>query len=84
MRAIAKAHGVSVARVALAWVLAKPFVTTVIIGAKTLEQLDDNLEATELQLTRTRSRAGRGQRADPEYPGWMVERQNSTRIPPPK
>ena len=48
---IAKAHGVSVARVALAWVRSKPFVTSTIIGAKTLEQLNDNLEAVTLALT---------------------------------
>src|ERR1700761_8913490 len=51
MRDIASKHNVSVARVALAWVLAKPFVTTVIIGAKSMEQLDDNLEASKLALT---------------------------------
>ena len=44
-------HGVSVARVALAWTLAKPFVMSVIIGAKTIEQLEDNLAAAELTLT---------------------------------
>src|SRR5262249_27254201 len=43
MREVAGARGVSVARVALAYVLAKPFVMSVIIGAKTMEQLDDNL-----------------------------------------
>ena len=45
MREIGEAHGASVARVALAWLLAKPFVTSVIIGAKRIEQLDDNLAA---------------------------------------
>jgi aryl-alcohol dehydrogenase-like predicted oxidoreductase len=49
MREIGEAHGVSVARVALAWLLAKPFVTSVIIGAKTMEQLDDNLAAADLK-----------------------------------
>jgi aryl-alcohol dehydrogenase-like predicted oxidoreductase len=51
MKVIADARGVSVARIALAYVLAKPFVTTVIIGAKTVEQLDDNLAAAEIELT---------------------------------
>ncbi|HKD21365.1 MAG TPA: aldo/keto reductase, partial [Rhizomicrobium sp.] len=46
MREIGQARGVSVARVALAYILAKPFVTSVIIGAKTPEQLDDNLAST--------------------------------------
>ena len=48
MREVGEAHGVSVARVALAWLLAKPHVMSVIIGAKTVEQLDDNLAAAEL------------------------------------
>ena len=49
MRRSAKAHGVSVARVALAWVLAASRSSSAtIIGAKTLEQLNDNLEAVKL------------------------------------
>ncbi len=48
---IAKAHGCSPARVSLAWLLAKPVVTSVIIGAKRLDQLQDNLATVELQLT---------------------------------
>lgn len=51
MRQIGEAHGVSVARVALAWLLAKPHVTSVIIGAKRLDQLEDNIAATDLVLT---------------------------------
>ena len=51
MREVGDAHGVSVARVALAWLLAKPHVMSVIIGAKTTEQLDDNLAAVDLDLT---------------------------------
>ena len=42
---IAEAHGVSPARVALAWLLARPGVTSVIVGARTEEQLADNLAA---------------------------------------
>src|SRR5258708_4401743 len=45
---IAKAHGCSPARVSLAWLLAKPVVTSVIIGAKRLDQLRDNLAAGAL------------------------------------
>ena len=43
MRPIAPAHGVSVAQIALAWLLSRPTVTTVIIGATTAEQLEDNI-----------------------------------------
>jgi aryl-alcohol dehydrogenase-like predicted oxidoreductase len=85
MRAIADAHGVSVARVALAWILAKPFVTSVIIGAKNPEQLDDNLAATGLSLSAEEtSRLDEVSALPPEYPGWMLTRQSAERIPQPK
>ena len=83
MQPIAAAHGVSVARVALAYVLAKPFVTSVIIGAKTLEQLEDNLAATALGLTSEQLAALDAISALPaEYPGWMIEFQHArSRLP---
>jgi len=85
MREIGNARGVSVARVALAYVLAKPFVTTVIIGAKTMEQLDDNLEAAKLALTPDEMKALDDVSALPsEYPGWMLARQGAERVPQPK
>jgi len=80
MRPIAQAHGVSVARVALAYVLAKPFVMSVIIGAKNVEQLDDNLAATGLALTPEEIATLDAVSALPrEYPGWMIERQSEGR-----
>jgi aryl-alcohol dehydrogenase-like predicted oxidoreductase len=76
MREIAEAHGVSVARVALAYVLHKQFVMSVIIGAKTIEQLDDNLAATGLTLTSEEmDRLDAVSKLPSEYPGWMIERQ---------
>jgi aryl-alcohol dehydrogenase-like predicted oxidoreductase len=82
MRQIAEAHDTSVARVALAWVLAKPFVTTVIMGARTNEQLDDNLAAAELTLSAEEIAALDKVSALPsEYPGWMFERQGGARVP---
>ncbi|MGD9913813.1 MAG: aldo/keto reductase [Rhizobiaceae bacterium] len=84
MREIAAKHGVSVATVALAYVLAKPFVMSVLIGATTMEQLDQNLAATELTLD-----AGDLKRLDEasalpaEYPGWMLDRQAGGRRPAP-
>ncbi len=48
---IAKAHGTTVAGVALAWVQAQPAVSSVIIGARRLAQLEDNVRATEVHLT---------------------------------
>jgi aryl-alcohol dehydrogenase-like predicted oxidoreductase len=50
MRPMASARNVSVAQIALAWLLAKPFVTTVIIGAKSMDQLRDNIASTRVQL----------------------------------
>jgi aryl-alcohol dehydrogenase-like predicted oxidoreductase len=85
MRAIGKAHDVSVARVALAYILHKPFVTTVIIGAKNIEQLDDNIAATKLTLSDAEMKTLDDVSALPgEYPGWMLERQGAERVPQPK
>ncbi len=80
MRPIAAAHGVSVARVALAWVRMKPFVTTTIIGAKTMAQLEDNIAAVDLVLTADEIAALDAISADrPQYPHWMIKRNNATR-----
>jgi len=82
MRPIAAAHGVSVARVALAWVLQKPAITSVIIGAKTQEQLADNLAAADLKLSDAEMSAlDEVSRLPREYPGWMFERQLADRLP---
>jgi aryl-alcohol dehydrogenase-like predicted oxidoreductase len=85
MREIGNAKGVSVARVALAYVLAKPFVMTVIIGAKTMEQPDDNLEAARFTLSTDELKKLDDVSALPnEYPGWMLARQGAERVPQPK
>jgi aryl-alcohol dehydrogenase-like predicted oxidoreductase len=77
MRPIAEKRGVSVARVALAWLLHQPHVTSVIIGAKSEAQLADNLAATELALGADELAALDAASAlPPEYPGWMVSWQN--------
>jgi aryl-alcohol dehydrogenase-like predicted oxidoreductase len=82
MRPIAQAHGVSVARVALAWLLHQPGVASVIIGAKTAEQLADNIAATDLRLTEAELQGlDEASRLPAEYPGWMFERQNKDRFP---
>jgi aryl-alcohol dehydrogenase-like predicted oxidoreductase len=51
LREVAAAHGVSAAQVALAWTLGRPGITSVVIGARTDEQLADNLAAASLRLT---------------------------------
>jgi aryl-alcohol dehydrogenase-like predicted oxidoreductase len=84
MREVGEARGASVARVALAWLLAKPHVMSVIIGAKTPEQLDDNLAAADLELAAEEVAKLDVVSALPsEYPGWMFERQGGGRPPPP-
>ena len=81
LRPIAKAHNTGVATIALAWVLAKPFVTSVIIGAKRIEQLGQNLAAVDLQLTAEEiKQLDEVSALPPEYPGWMVPFQNANRL----
>jgi len=80
MREIADAKGVSVARIALAWLLHQPAVTSVIVGAKRLDQLDDNIAACEVRLTDEElDRLDDVSALPPEYPGWMLERQGGYR-----
>lgn len=79
---IGEKYNVSAARVALAWTKEKPGVTSVIIGAKSREQLLDNIECINLQLTPDEIRELDSISAlSPEYPGWMVERQMTGRYP---
>jgi aryl-alcohol dehydrogenase-like predicted oxidoreductase len=82
MDGIAQAHHTSVARVALAWLLHQPHVTAIIIGAKTSEQLEDNLAASSLKLTPEQLAAlNTASALPPEYPGWMLARQGEDRVP---
>jgi aryl-alcohol dehydrogenase-like predicted oxidoreductase len=82
LQSISKAMGHSVARIALAWLLTRPFVTSIIIGAKNMEQLADNLGAPEVSLSpEDVSKLDAVSAMPPEYPGWMVERQNQDRAP---
>jgi aryl-alcohol dehydrogenase-like predicted oxidoreductase len=82
MRPMAKARNVSVARVALAFVMSRPFVMSTIIGAKTIEQLDDNLKAGEITFTvEELAKLDEVSALPREYPGWMLDRQNAGRPP---
>ncbi len=82
MRPIAEAHDVSIARVALAWLLTRRGVMSVIIGAKTIEQLNDNLDASALSLSSEELETlDKASALRPEYPGWMLERQAQGRVP---
>lgn len=84
MRPIAERHGVSIARIALAWLLAQREVSTVIVGARTIEQLKDNLGAGEVVLNGDElNELELVSRLPEEYPGWMLERQGQYRSEPP-
>jgi aryl-alcohol dehydrogenase-like predicted oxidoreductase len=84
MRPIAQAHQVSVAQVALAWLLARPAVTSVIIGARSVEQLEDNIASTKVRLTDQDLKAlDAVSQLPPEYPGWMLAMQGQYRAKPP-
>ena len=77
LRTVSKASDVSVARVALAWQLTKPFVTSIIIGAKSKTQLDDNLAAVDVKLAPEHvALLDAASALPPEYPGWMLDWQN--------
>jgi aryl-alcohol dehydrogenase-like predicted oxidoreductase len=75
MRKIGDARGASVACIALAWLLAKPHVSTIIIGARNEDQLRDNLAATDLALdTAEVAELDSVSGLPSEYPGWAIER----------
>jgi aryl-alcohol dehydrogenase-like predicted oxidoreductase len=80
MEQIAQEKQVSVAQLALAWLLHQPAVTSVIIGAKKNEQLEDNLKAIDIELTADEvAKLDEVSKLAPEYPGWMLERQGQDR-----
>jgi aryl-alcohol dehydrogenase-like predicted oxidoreductase len=80
MKEVGAAHGASVARVALAWLLHQKAVTSVIIGAKTEQQLEDNLKSVDLKLSADElKRLDEVSALAPEYPGWMLQRFSSDR-----
>jgi aryl-alcohol dehydrogenase-like predicted oxidoreductase len=80
MRPIAERHGATVAQVALAWVLAQPAVSSIIIGAKTVDQLQDNIDAARLTLeAQDLAVLNEVSRLPAEYPGWMLKLQGKYR-----
>jgi aryl-alcohol dehydrogenase-like predicted oxidoreductase len=73
-REIANRQKGTVAQVAIAWLLAQPAVTSVIIGAKRMDQLVDNLGAVDIQLTEEDlRRLDEASQLTPEYPGWFLK-----------
>jgi aryl-alcohol dehydrogenase-like predicted oxidoreductase len=82
MRRIAAKHNVSVATVALGYVLAKPFVMSIIIGASRMDQLEQNLASVDLKLeAEDIAKLDEVSALPSEYPGWMLERQGAGRVP---
>jgi len=82
LRSVSDETGISVPRVALAWILTRPFITSIIIGAKTPEQLRDNLGATDVRLAKEHiERIDAASALPAEYPAWMVTRQHRDRQP---
>lgn len=80
MRPIAQAQGCTVAQVALAWLLHQPVVTSVIVGAKRLSQLTENIGAVDVKLSAEElGKLDSVSALRKEYPGWMIERQSGYR-----
>lgn len=80
MEPMAEAHDGSISQVALAWLLAQPGVTSVIIGAKTMDQLEDNLQSASIHERLSSREIGRlTELTQPEtrYPKWMIEFMNA-------
>jgi aryl-alcohol dehydrogenase-like predicted oxidoreductase len=80
MARMAEAKGVTVAQIAIAWLLHQRAVTSVIIGAKKIDQLDDNVAATQVKLNADELAAlDEVSQLPREYPGWMLERSGEYR-----
>jgi aryl-alcohol dehydrogenase-like predicted oxidoreductase len=78
---IGESHGVSAAQVSLAYLLAKPGVTSLIVGARTTEQLSDNLAAANLELSADEVKALDDVSGHPlRYPYWHQRNTSSDRL----
>ncbi len=77
---IGKQHNVSAAQIALAWVRLQKGITSTIIGAKNVDQLNDNIKSVDIKLSADElKRIDEVSTLPKEYPGWMVERQSADR-----
>jgi aryl-alcohol dehydrogenase-like predicted oxidoreductase len=82
MEAMGKEKGASIPQMALAWLLHQPGVTSPIIGAKTMEQLEDNIKSADVQLSEEELGHISDVTQPPKlYPQWMLEfQQNRARM----
>jgi aryl-alcohol dehydrogenase-like predicted oxidoreductase len=85
LKKVADRHGVSMARVAYAWTVRQPMVSSVIIAARKIENLEDNINAINLKLSEADMRL-LNQASDPgtPYPKWMVLQLDQAEDPRPK
>ena len=85
LQAVADDLQTSQAQVALAWLLARRTISSVIIGARTHQQLEDNLAASRLVLSQAQLELlNRASELPTEYPGWMLAFSNQDRLTPPQ
>lgn len=83
LKEIGDSKNMSVARVALAWVIQQPGVTSTIIGAKREDQLKDNIAAIDVKFSAEElDRLNELSQLPLEYPGWMLQTQGRDRLPP--
>jgi aryl-alcohol dehydrogenase-like predicted oxidoreductase len=77
---MAQEKNATVAQLSIAWLLHQKAVTSVILGAKNVEQLEDNLRSANVIFTESElQKLDEISHLKPEYPGWMIERQGSDR-----
>ncbi|MBI9086781.1 MAG: aldo/keto reductase [Desulfobacterales bacterium] len=82
MTDVGKEHDVSVAQIALAWLMKKNSVTSIIMGAKNKNQLNENIASSGVSLSdEEMEKLDSVSELVPEYPGWMVTRQSEDRLP---
>lgn len=75
---MAEARGVAVSAIALAWLLHKDVVSSVIVGARRADQLAENLAASEVELTADElARLDALGAPEPEYPAWAIASQDT-------
>lgn len=80
MRPMAESRGASIAQIALAWLLHQPAVTSVILGATRPDQIEDNIGACDVRLTKDElGTLAQLSTLPSEYPGWMLERLHESR-----
>ena len=81
LQAMANEKQATIAQLALAWLLHQPAVTSVIIGANKIEQLEDNLKSVAIKFTHEElEKLDAVSRLPAEYPSWMLERTGADRV----